>query len=456
MRSLPPLVAGPHRLILPMADRSAAALAEWLLTAAAPRAAAGLTEVLADDPPLLVWSVCRAGQADFSCRNVGDAAGWLAEHALAALQWPAEHDAPGEEGLAPEVWPQRVAAAVTLSDLAAQLAAENQADRDEAVLGGLLYYADDWLGEASRRVYPGGWAAPGNRGDKPRRSLPAVAQAVEVLAGGATDAAAEAAHRRGAAAAGRWAAQLGGPTDWLPSLAARLARLAALEDRFRETLDQEKLAALAEFAAGAGHEINNPLTVIAGRAQLFLQEETNPERRRALALINAQAMRVYEMIADLRLFARPPQPELQPLDLVELVDELIAELAPLAAQQESALVRGGDGGPVAVVADPTQLAVALRALCQNALEALGGQGHVRIELGRRAGGVEIRVRDDGPGIPPEQRRHIFDPFYSARQAGRGLGLGLSKCWRIITNHGGRIAVEDQPGGGACFLITLPR
>ena len=98
MRSLPPLVAGPHRLILPMADRSAAALAEWLLTAAAPRAAAGLTEVLADDPPLLVWSVCRAGQADFSCRNVGDAAGWLAEHALAALQWPAEHDAAGRGG----------------------------------------------------------------------------------------------------------------------------------------------------------------------------------------------------------------------------------------------------------------------------------------------------------------------------------------------------------------------
>ena len=110
-------------------------------------------------------------------------------------------------------------------------------------------------------------------------------------------------------------------------------------------------------------------------------------------------------------------------------------------------MRGGDGGPLGVMADPTQLAVALRALCQNALEALGGQGHIRIELGRRAGDVEIRVRDDGPGIPPGQRRHIFDPFYSARQAGRGLGLGLSKCWRIITNHGGRIAVEDQPGGG---------
>ena len=91
---------------------------------------------------------------------------------------------------------------------------------------------------------------------------------------------------------------------------------------------------------------------------------------------------------------------------------------------------------------------------KRGIEALGGQGHIRIELGRGADGVEIRVRDDGPGISPEERRHIFDPFYSARQAGRGLGLGLSKCWRIITNHGGRIVVEEQPGGGACFLITL--
>ena len=67
----------------------------------------------------------------------------------------------------------------------------------------------------------------------------------------------------------------------------------------------------------------------------------------------------------------------------------------------------------------------------------------------------IRVTDDGPGITPEERRHIFDPFYSARQAGRGLGLGLSKCWRIVTNHGGRIEVESRPGQGTTFVITLP-
>jgi len=68
--------------------------------------------------------------------------------------------------------------------------------------------------------------------------------------------------------------------------------------------------------------------------------------------------------------------------------------------------------------------------------------------------VRIHLRDDGPGLKPEERRHLFDPFYSARQAGRGLGLGLSKAWRIVSNHGGRIEVESQPGCGATFTIVL--
>jgi hypothetical protein len=68
--------------------------------------------------------------------------------------------------------------------------------------------------------------------------------------------------------------------------------------------------------------------------------------------------------------------------------------------------------------------------------------------------VRIHVRDDGPGLKPEERRHVFDPFYSARQAGRGLGLGLSKAWRIITGHGGRIEVESELGRGTTFTIVL--
>ena len=241
-----------------------------------------------------------------------------------------------------------------------------------------------------------------------------------------------------------------------PSIAERLARLAELETRFHELLEAEKLEALAEFAAGAGHEINNPLTVISGRAQLFLHDETDPERRRALALISAQAIRVYEMIADMMLFARPPRPEFARIDVVELIDGLLADLAPLAARQETAITYLGPEDSVEIEADATQLSVALRAMCQNALEALGSGGHIEIEIDAAATPMlAIRIRDDGPGIKPEERRHLFDPFYSARQAGRGLGLGLSKAWRIVTNHGGRIEVASQPGQGATFTIFLP-
>ena len=363
--------------------------------------------------------------------------------------------------------PSGVAAAVSLSDVAARLAAADQAARDEAILGGLLYYAGDWLGGLSPDLRPRltvastrpHWQSQWHPLSPDLR--PGLTDlAARVLAGAAAAPArsswtwrrvAVAASRPDGAGRPRSAAWPIGCRSWPPAWRGWQRWKTA----FRRPFKKRSWTALAEFAAGAGHEINNPLTVIAGRAQLFLQEETDPERRRALALINAQAMRVYEMIADLRLFARPPQPELQRVDLVELVDGLIAELAPLAAQEEIAVWREGDGGPLWIVADPTQLSVALRALCQNAIEALGGPGHIRIGLGRRPAAWRCASATTGPASRAAQRPHIFDPFYSARQAGRGLGLGLSKCWRIVTNHGGRIEVDSQGGGGASFLITLP-
>jgi len=245
-----------------------------------------------------------------------------------------------------------------------------------------------------------------------------------------------------------------------PSLAEKLARLAKLESEFQAILEAEKLESLAEFAAGAGHEINNPLTVISGRAQLLLREETDEERRHALALIVAQTKRVYEMIADMMLFARPPRPELQTVDLAHLADELVADLRPLCAEQKTSLYRTGETGPMPIEADPVQIGVALRAIGRNALEALGEGGVVEIGVGSsaevesRTEGI-VRIDDDGPGITPEHRRHFFAPYYSARQAGRGLGLGLSKAWRIVANHGGRIEVSSRPGGGTSFLVRLP-
>ncbi len=241
-----------------------------------------------------------------------------------------------------------------------------------------------------------------------------------------------------------------------------------------DALEADKLAALAEFAAGAGHEINNPLTVIIGRAQLLLRGETDPERRRDLALIHAQAMRITEMIADLRLFAAPPEPERQTVDVELLVREAVDSLRAAAEEQETALVYSvaapdSVADPAAdplrgcpaprsvstVSADPVQLTVAVRALVQNALDALGRGGRVEVSVTAADGHVRIVVSDDGPGITPQQRQHIFEPFYSARQAGRGVGMGLCKCWRIVAAHGGRIEVESRPGCGAVFTICLP-
>jgi signal transduction histidine kinase len=249
----------------------------------------------------------------------------------------------------------------------------------------------------------------------------------------------------------------------------RMARLKTLQDDFSEAVQKEKLSAMAEFAAGAGHEINNPLTVIAGRAQLLLREETDPERRHALALMNTQAMRVYEMIADMMLFARPPQPHPIKVDVSRLLDDVVREMHPAAERQETGLAvqcanhkaaisgrADTSGESIEITADPVQLIVALKAMVQNSLEALGSGGNLELELRNYADHLEILIRDDGPGIPLEVRPHIFDPFYSARQAGRGLGLGLCKAWRIITNHGGQITLESQSEPGTTFRIALPR
>jgi len=448
-----------------MADRSAAVLAEVLLSDDSPESVGLLARQLAADPPLLLWVVCTSTGALAKPHSVADVAEWFARHALEVLHWDAGQHDPYEPPDTPqsEKIADLVASCLELAELAASLAgSESPEAMEEARLLGLLDKAGHWL------------ALVGDRPKDPAETcLPAwltsddlsparncVAKAVELLRGksfpASLEGVADACRQRAAEGRRRWLEAIPGAGATLPILTARLARLNLLESRFEETLETEKLEAMAEFAAGAGHEINNPLAVIAGRAQLFLQDEAAPERRRALALINAQAKRVYEMIADMRLFARPPEPHPEPVELVELIDRLVTKFAPRASEQATSLRRRGDEGPVEIEADPTQLTVALQALYKNSLEAIGHDGRIEIAVHGLADEVQICVSDDGPGIPPDVRRHLFDPFYSARQAGRGLGLGLSKCWRIVTNHGGRIDVDSPSGQGARFTITLPR
>ena len=251
--------------------------------------------------------------------------------------------------------------------------------------------------------------------------------------------------------------------DWLYTLAKRLARLAELEhleSEFQSRLQNEKLRSLKEFAYGASHELNNPLANISTRAQTLLREETHPERRRKLATINSQAFRAHEMISNLMLFAHPPPLKPEGVELAPIIQRVIMELTEAASAQQVQLRTQLPSEPLHLYADPEHLAVAIRSLAFNAMEALAPGGQVRILASLAGDEVEIRVEDDGPGIPPDVAPHIFDPFYSGREAGRGLGLGLSKCWRIVTLHGGRIECHAEVGDwrttGATFVVRLPQ
>lgn len=227
------------------------------------------------------------------------------------------------------------------------------------------------------------------------------------------------------------------------------------------TLDaflRAKLEALAEFAAGAGHEINNPVATIAGRAELLLKDETNPERRQALLTIGAQALRIRDMIGDLMLFARPPKPEPKLLNLVEAVDDVLQKLDETLRAKSLNVVRQGESS-VPIVADPVQLRVVISSLLFNSVNASAVGESITIECSSceadsRRSAVFV-VKDCGVGLSPVEREHLFDPFFSGRQAGRGLGFGLCKCWRIVDQHGGKIDCNSSADSGTMFRVTWP-
>ena len=254
----------------------------------------------------------------------------------------------------------------------------------------------------------------------------------------------------------RWLTEIPGVHLLLPPLVQQLQQAARFKTEFDDRLQTAKLDSLKEFAYGAGHELNNPLANIASRAQTLLREETQPDRRRRLAAINTQAFRAHEMLADVMLFARPPRLAPESVDLVRVADEVLAELAEDAAVQQTALHPPNRREPLMITADSVQLHVALRAMCVNSLEALGRAGNVTFDVSSPNDRfAEITITDDGPGISSEIREKIFDPFFSGREAGRGLGFGLSKAWRIVTLHGGQIVVHSQSGRGASFTVMLP-
>ncbi|MFO0913079.1 MAG: HAMP domain-containing sensor histidine kinase [Pirellulales bacterium] len=243
----------------------------------------------------------------------------------------------------------------------------------------------------------------------------------------------------------------------LSRLAGIAQQIARWQAHLATAIEQAKLVGLRELAYGAGHEINNPLTNISLRAQTLLRGELQPDQRKMLEAIHRQAFRAYEMIADMMLYAKPPDLELAEVELGSCVRLAVDQLADWAAQQGTVLTSRLPGDPTWIRADATQLQVALQALVRNALEACGRAGCVEVRLEPEHHGLlaTVLVEDSGPGLSERARTHLFDPFFSGREAGRGLGFGLCKAQRIVQLHGGQIEVRSSSPRGTCLALHLP-
>jgi two-component system NtrC family sensor kinase len=230
-----------------------------------------------------------------------------------------------------------------------------------------------------------------------------------------------------------------------------------LAQQQQELLRQHKLRSLAAFAAGAGHELGSPLAVISGYAEQLLRQEKQLERIQALERILAQTRRIHALVLDLMFFARPPEPKKRRLRLDRLLRQVVGRFVCEAEQKQITLSCTCPDQAISMVADGSLLQTAIECLLRNALEAApqGGRVSCSVEL-LDSDQVQVIVEDNGPGPDPAWQEHLFDPFFSGRQAGRGRGLGLSKVWRIAELHAGRITWHRTPHRTTQFVLQLPR
>ena len=446
---LPSIEYSDHQVSLPLSGSSAAAILRALLADTSDTAAHVLAEQMRVDPLLAWWALCRVGDcwhdssSDYNdCEHLAQ---WLAEYRFSQFAWEADAKEPAGDS-DQVVWLSSNSRRWSkLVHLAVRVAATDSQPDAKTYLEIVRQHGPtllDVLVDTSRETAIDDQMKP-------------------------PEVAADDRHQRLAEETVATVWESNSAPLFLSQIAKKVSRLHDLQTAYDDQLRHEKTEAMRELAYGASHEVNNPLANISSRAQTLLYGETDPERRRKLATINSQAFRAHEMIANMMLFAKPPQPQLTDVDIVQVVAEVV-ERSQEEAQRQETLLKMETTGPLhglTASADADQVAVAVQTLVRNALEALQSGGEVVVsirsltdvsEAGVALEAVAIEVLDNGPGISREALPHLFDPFYSGREAGRGLGFGLSKCWTIAKQHGGSITVESPRTGGATFTLILPR
>jgi two-component system NtrC family sensor kinase len=228
-----------------------------------------------------------------------------------------------------------------------------------------------------------------------------------------------------------------------------------------QLIQNEKMASIGQLVSGVAHELNNPLTSIAGLSELLLEaSRPSDAQREHLRVIHDQAERANRIVRNLLTFARKGSPEKETVDLNDVVARtslLISyelKLRGIELDTRTAEV------PVLVLGDRYELQQVLLNLVTNAVQAVSGLDagaprRISLTTLRDDGRAELRVSDNGPGVPPAQIPHLFTPFFTTKGPGQGTGLGLYLSYGLIAAHGGRLAYRQSADGGAEFVVTLP-
>jgi signal transduction histidine kinase len=234
-------------------------------------------------------------------------------------------------------------------------------------------------------------------------------------------------------------------------------------DQLRQQLLQaQRLSSVGALASSVAHEFNNILTTIINYARIGLRAEHDPSARtEALDKILKGSQRAALIINSMLGFARNHSTQRQPTDIIHLIEEVLVLTGKDLSKHRIQVETKFTGQPQALVV-PSQIEQILVNLILNARQSMPRGGRLRIEAADnlQSNMVEVRVGDTGVGIPPEQLRLIFEPFYTTKEPDEnghgGTGLGLSVCRQIIEQHHGRIRVESRVGKGSTFIVKLPK
>jgi putative nucleotidyltransferase with HDIG domain len=231
-----------------------------------------------------------------------------------------------------------------------------------------------------------------------------------------------------------------------------------MEESQRQLFHSHRLATVGRLAAGAAHEINNPLTIISLNLQLMerlLDQQDTVALKERLQVIAGQEERIAKIIHDLMSFARPTQPKFASSSVADIVARVLSVLGDRISLTHITINNRLAAGLPKVMVDPLQIEQIFMNLFINASQAMPTGGELSIEASPAGNHLEIRVSDTGKGIEPKNLNKIFDPFFTTKREGEGTGLGLAICHSIVEHNGGILRVQSQLDRGTTFIVSLP-